>query len=459
MPRSQTVVGENGYVPTIIDLLDDVVGEGCSPVRIGQLTQAELDRLADGVAALYANAPEPEDPPGDDTSLRFYSGGWVARNIYGPLSSDLMTSLVYSPSVIIHDPVAEWFNRDRSQLRGLPGLPSAQHKSEGKPAMIVAGDESTSFRGTGYYVSANPVDESRAFLSEVLPPLYELAPLIQAGVMVPIDEIGLIRRMEADIHTAVSKDIRDGELFSLIADLNDAGTPPTRANNIRGAEVTPTGGFAPGNELRAVIQNPAFYFEKSLAIADATNARYVTSWAADAQLLEWRLMRLGQRLSSKTNGNTELRMTPALVHAELPFLNDLNPGLLLNIRANEPAFEDWRTDLRNAVRFIDSLPSEGQEFETEARHVLRDHMLPRAEEVRRAVSASTAMREAAADGVADMSISAASIVGAGLIFGPAGIAVGTVGVALALPLKWAYKVLFRPSPTGANAVLAQLVKR
>jgi hypothetical protein len=444
---------------TIIDLLDDVIGEGCSLTRIGQLTKDELDRLADGVAALYATEPQAVDLSHDEISVRFYSGGWVARNIYGPLSSDLMTLLVYSPAVIIHDPVAEWFNRHRPLLRGLAGLPSAQLNAEGRPAMVVAGDESTTFSGSGYYVSGNPVDESRAFLSEVVPPLYELGPLIRGGIMVPIDEIGLIHRMQAEIHAAVSKDIRDEDLFNLIADLNDAGTPPTRANNIRGAEVTPSGGIARGNEMRSIVQNPAFYFEKSLAIADAANARYVTPWAADAALLEWRLMRLGQRLSSKTNGNSELRMTPALVHAELPFLNDIDPGLLLRIRANEQSFEDWRSELRNAVRLIDSLPSEGQAFETEARHVLQDHLRPRAEEVRKAVSASTVMRAAAADGVADLSISAASIVGAGLIFGPSGIAVSGVTVGLALPLKWAYRVLFRPSPTGANAVLAQLVKR
>lgn len=58
-------------MPTIIDLLDDVVGEACSPARIEQLTKGELDRLADGVAALYTTE---EDPPNGDTSFRFYSG-------------------------------------------------------------------------------------------------------------------------------------------------------------------------------------------------------------------------------------------------------------------------------------------------------------------------------------------------------------------------------------------------
>ncbi len=79
--------------------------------------------------------------------------------------------------------------------------------------------------------------------------------------------------------------------------------------------------------------------------------------------------------------------------------------------------------------------------------------------MRNAVSTSAAMKAATKDSVADLTASLASIGLAALDFGAEGAAVGAATVGLALPFKWAYKVLFRPSPSGSKAVLAQLVRR
>ncbi len=89
-------------------------------------------------------------------------------------------------------------------------------------------------------------------------------------------------------------------------------------------------------------------------------------------MLEYRLQQLGQQLRSKSNGNVELRLVPALACSELPFFEDLDPALLLRIRNDEAAFADWRAELRNTVRMIETLPSEGATFEEEARDVFRD---------------------------------------------------------------------------------------
>jgi hypothetical protein len=132
---------------------------------------------------------------------------------------------------------------------------------------------------------------------------------------------------------------------------------------------------------------------------------------------------------------------------------------MLAIRENESAFAEWRTELRNTVRLIEALPSEGTTFEAEARDVLNDHLMPRALEVQKAVSLSQAMKDATRESVGTFAVSAAAIGAAAVLTGAEGTGITALVAALSMPLQWAYRVAFRPSPTGANAVLAQLVKR
>lgn len=189
------------------------------------------------------------------------------------------------------------------------------------------------------------------------------------------------------------------------------------------------------------------------------SARYVPMSQSDAALLEYRLNQLGERLDTKTNHNADLRLMPGLLVADLPFLQDLDAELLLAIREDEPAFQDWRSELRNAIRHVESLPSEGIAFESEARDVLQDALLPRANAVSQAVSGSQVMKDAAKDGITELGVSVGSIGWAAGAMGPEGAAGAALAAGIALPLRWLMKVCFRPTPTGANGVLAQLIQR
>ena len=151
---------------------------------------------------------------------------------------------------------------------------------------------------------------------------------------------------------------------------------------------------------------------------------------------------------------------PGLVAAELPFLAGIDPSTVLAIRENEEAFSEWRTELRNAIRIVESLPGDSVTFEAEARDVLTDTLVPRANAVRKAVSISAAMKDATKDGVTDFGVSAAAIGLAGLaVGGPPGAGIGVLVAGIAVPLRWIYKIAFRPTPSGASGVLAQLVRR
>jgi hypothetical protein len=289
--------------------------------------------------------------------------------------------------------------------------------------------------------------------------LGDIAPLIRSGVIILVPELTLVWRHQQQLLAATRFDTRDAELGELITGLNEAGDPPPWSNLVRGALVTPSGGVAKGHELQNLVQGPAYYFHKTMAIASDLNADYVPLAGSDSALLMYRLRQLGKSLDAQTNHNVTLKLLPGLASAELPFLQELDPRLLLAIREDEGAFEDWRRELRDTVRLIRSLPSDGEEFEAEARDVLNDRLMPRAREVQKAVSLSQSMRTATGESLGTFAVSAAAAGYGSLVIGSTEARHGAIVAGLAAPLQWLWKVAFRPSPSGANAVLAELVQR
>ena len=288
---------------TIIDVLDDTLGGEWAADRAQNLTDDEIDHLAQNVGEFC----ESWEPPKVDEGLRVYSGGWIAGNL-GPSRDYLLTSLIYAPSVVIHDPVAEWFDPHRGRFTTLPGIPSLNRNASGEPAMTVSGDEPTRFMNAdGFHGrTEDRYNRTRVALGSSLAVLADLHPLIRAGIVVPVPELTLLHKHQDEILSAVRFDVRDEHLATLIRTLTDQGDPPARGNLLRGMEATPTGGMPADYEIRAVVQNPAYYFHKTAMLAASLDAHYVPPAGADAALMEFRLRQLGQRLDTKTNHNTEM---------------------------------------------------------------------------------------------------------------------------------------------------------
>ncbi len=438
-----------------LDLLDQILDGDLTARRVDALTDAEIDTLAEVVADASARW----QPPEPDDEFRVYSGGWVAQP-YGHALNNLFTSLVYAPSVVVHDPVAEWFDPHRGQFDSLPGIPSRQRNLDGRPSMVLVGGEPVQFNATGFHRrQGDRYDVTRQELAKLVPALGDIAPLVRSGVIVLVPELTLVWRHQQQLLAATRFDTRDTKFGELITRLNEAGDPPPWSNLVRGALVTPASGVARGRELENLVQGPAYYFHKTMAVASDLNADYVPLAGSDSALLMYRLHQLGKRLDTEANHNVTLKLLPALASAELPFLQELDPRLLLAIREDEGAFEDWRRELRDTVRLIRSLPSDGEEFEAEVRDVLDDRLMPRAREVQKAVSLSRSMRAATGESLGTFAVSAAAAGYGSLMIGSTEARLGAIVAGLAAPLQWLWKVAFRPSPSGANAVLAELVQR
>jgi hypothetical protein len=428
---------------TIIDVLENALGE-ITAARLESLNEAELAQLADAVNAFYDTW---EPPALTSDELRLYFGGWIAGNLGNPESRQyLYMSLLYAPGVVMHDPVAEWFDPHRNSLQ----VPAPIRSSQG--GMLYQGAEPQLRRGSGYHLFRDEPERSRTWLAGAAPVLVELAPLIRSGVVIPVPQWAIVRQRQMSVLAAVRNDVKDSDLANLIADYPEY--PPPRTDQIRGMEVG-LGKTAPGDAQRAIIQNPSYFLNKTLAVADATYSRYVPPAPADAAMLEYRIGRLGHELQRK---NIDLSVIAALASSDLPFLTDLDPKTLLAIRRDESAFADWRAQLRDVTRRIEGLPS-ADDFADEAREVLSDVLLPRAREVKEAVSRSGVMRAAAKEQGLNLTIGTASVAGGAALLGaPIGPA-ALVGLGISAVARWAYTSVFGAKPSGANGVLARLVRR
>jgi hypothetical protein len=427
----------------IIDVLESVLGD-LSSARLQRLSEDELESVSNAVNDHYVGWTA----PATDDGFRLYSGGWIAGNTEHPAArAYLYTSLLYAPAVVIHDPVADWFDPKRDFVKSLPPI----HARVG--GMQVDGSEASLRRRDGYFAFPTEPDRSRLHLLAHVPALQELAPLIRRGVVVPIPQWQIVRQHQLGVLSTVNHDVKDAALAELITANSEQPLP--RTDRIRGSEVAPNGGVAQGDALRAVVQNPAYFLNKTLAIAAATGSRYVPPAATDARFFDYKLKLLGRELQRR---DIDMRVVSALSSTDLPFLAGVDIPTIVKIRSNESAFEDWRAALRNVARTIQSLPATGDEFVAEARDALADALQPAAKEVRDAVSRSTLMKAAAKEQALNLGLGAATVAGGAAVTGSP-LDAGTLApLGLAAIFGWILKSITGPNPTGSNTVLATLVR-
>jgi hypothetical protein len=207
---------------TTLEIVEDVLDHDLSAERVHALTDSEIDRLAEAIAEVADrwHAPALSD------SFTSYSGGWGA-NILGPAVNKLFTSLIYSPRVVAHDPIAEWFDPFRGRFESLPGIPSRQLNEHGRPSMYVISGEPVIFNSTGFHgLAERRYEATRQQMSQLVPALSDLAPLIHSGVIVLAPELTIVKKRQRQILAATRNDTRDQKLGELIVHLNEIGDPP-----------------------------------------------------------------------------------------------------------------------------------------------------------------------------------------------------------------------------------------
>lgn len=427
--------------PTIIDVLENALDGDLSPGRIESLSMTEVRTIREVVLEFYdAWAPY----PAETGLLRVHLGGWVATNAgQGGTARDLLhAALLYAHQVVIHDPVAAYFEPRRRRLRAFPAVEGLGLNVDASAAQLE--------RTGGYESFPDNLEGHRSNLARGVVSLAELTPLIREGVVVPIPHLKLTLQREQKIWTGVRHLLHDDDYLKLLR--NPIDRPALSFDTGTKVQFLTD----PRTSSDAKIQefgDSAYYLARTLAMAEASYAAYMPPSATEWALYEQRIRRLPTDLSRRTR--LDLTVAPALVSSDLVYFQGLSNRDLLAIREDEESFEHWRASLRRATRQISELPSEGEDFAAEARDVLTDHLDEAAGEVRQATSRRSALKRNLRPTGVSLSTGAAGVGGAAVTGGgPAGLAaVGVSGM-----LKWLADSLLSPSLGGTKAVLAHLIQ-
>src|SRR4051794_19706593 len=136
---------------TIFDVLDNFsVSKG--GLDFQTLPGTAIHEFGEVVRAFSASERAGIEPESDAV----YLGGWPSANFWAVGGDFLLTSLLYSPQLLVRDPISDWFSVEKTMVR---------HKMAARP---------------GYWATDGTpnVAATRGFLSGVVPLLERWRPLI-----------------------------------------------------------------------------------------------------------------------------------------------------------------------------------------------------------------------------------------------------------------------------------------
>lgn len=291
---------------TILDVIDNFFARD-SELDVARLPGRRLYDLGMEARRLAQAADAPQVGRGS-----IYLGGWPSAN-YWAVSGDLiMSTLLYADSVVIKDPLTDWFSYSQYQV---------PHLMSSRPGYLDPGTHEPL------------VTQTRAFLSAVLPALRQLRPLVETGAVVFAPSADLNLRQSSDIDSMAR------ELMTRL--VNDtaaytkqfAATEIAAEDNIRGQFVC-----APGDQdasVRKSLEHGMRHFAREYALARSVGATYTAPFRHEAHLCR-------NGLDAFTSPGD--RVTTALMTTELPILANLTPSVIAKVRGDD-SYEEFRAQL------------------------------------------------------------------------------------------------------------------
>lgn len=417
---------------SVLDALENSLGAKPTRRALAKLTLAELDQLADELGEFWLiQADEPI--PGGASLI----GGW--RSAYGSepaFREDLGDSLLYYSKLLLLDPLADFFD-DRSALPDTRGI--RYRRRDGLDNVVQGGAQIWSRSGSFESLRGDPAAAAARFAG-IVHNLYALEGPIRDGVTVLRSQWPVLSRRRAQLETAVRHDVASGELQDFIASIPPEEIGLTAWDNLQGLTLSLDGPVRPADEKWRA--EPFFYYlDKMLAVADAFDAQYVPASVADLEFLRKKVTVGVHRL----HPHAMLREVSRVVVPSV----EVSIREAASVRKSSDNFEDWRSALRGIQREASA------DSPDELRQRVEDELRPRVNKVRRDLDRSSLKELVRADG-ADVVIDAALGFAVGFtthqpLWGAA------AGVSSGV-LQWIRKAYTRTKPTGADAVLATLLR-
>lgn len=423
--------------PTVLDALEAWLGSRPTRTVLEKLTLHELDDLAELLGELWE--AQAEGRIATDASLL---GGWTSaawsEAVFRPELSD---SLLYYPSLVVLDPLADFF-ADRSVLQEMHGI--RYRRPDGRDNTLVTGPRMWSEQGSYREMRTDPSAATTRFAT-IVDNLYTLEEPIRGGVLILRSQWPVLARRREQIAAGVRHDIGSASMQGFVNDIASAQIGPTVWDNLQGLSVELNLPVRPADARWKA--EPAFYYlNKTLALADASGAQYVPSTQVDLDLLTLKV-NLGVR---RVHPASLLREVARLVAPAV----DVPIREAVALRRSSEDFEAWRREIQ---RFGRSASADTPE---ELRERVEDELSPKIDAVRRAMARSTFAHSVRTDG-ATVVISGAIAAGAALATNQSSSSAVINGAAVSLTgsVGWVVRAYTRRKPHGANAVLTTLLKK
>lgn len=291
---------------TILDVVDNFFARDAD-VDVSRLPGKRLYELGREARRLAQASPLPTVGPGS-----IYLGGWPSANFWAVSGDLIMSTLLYADSVVVKDPVADWFSFSQYQVTHLMAVrPGYLDPESGQPRTA----------------------ETRAFLSAVLPALRALRPLVETGAVVfaPSADLNLgqsaaVSGMTEDLMTRL---VTDAATYSDQFSADEV----TAEDNVRGMFVA-----APGDQdasVRRSLEHGMRHFAREYLLARTVGATYTAPFRHERHLCQ-------EGLGASIGPGD--RVQTALMTTKLPILTGLTPAIVAKVRGDD-SYEEFRSKL------------------------------------------------------------------------------------------------------------------
>lgn len=301
---------------TIFDVLDNFLSVQHEDERdIKHLKGRKLLELGEEVRKYSASfsiaAPQGESCP-------LYIGGWPSANIWNlQVSSAAFTSMLYCGRVLAKDPISDWFSSEQYNI---------PRKLSSRPGTVIA--------LSAKQPPAWNISQTRTFLLRVLPGLYRLRPLVEAGILVLAPSNALRAKHHTYIENVTSEYVTklcpDPDVFT--KDFNAVDLPVD--DNIRGMFL-----FTGGNreeQIRKAVGSSVSYLLSEFLFAREMGFDFVAPYSFEEYFCRYGL--------DEKVGQTQSKVVEALLASSFPLYLGLTPETIVSIR-DDNSFGEFRREL------------------------------------------------------------------------------------------------------------------
>lgn len=419
---------------SVLTVLRNFFGDRPSRDQIQRLAKDEIQTLRQLVLQ-FSDAHEPTDLRDD----AIYPGSWLAGNWQLPaIRSELHQSVLYHRAIITHDPLSDYFG---IQERWLPELRPIRSVDG---SMIVRSGPRLWNSQLNFDAMKNDLDQVRSFLGGLIPYLFELAPLVDEGIIRPRPQWKVLKERKDALLASVRQDVKNDSMVTGAPRISENVGPLPMWDNLKGMHLEMQQPIV-SSDQRWMWQYEFFQLAKQIAFADRNNTTYIPHSAAELEFLKLKLHQLDQRQETRPRPATLSEIARfVLPNLELPV------STAISIRNNEESFAEWQETIRSIDR------DSAEDTPNQLRQRIADRLAPIYRDIHKFSRKESLKRLSTEEGLSIVLMASGSFMGATAI--GASTVEATVPVLSGGVLAWLGSMFFRPKLDGTARVLSSLQK-